>query len=495
MYPDKLAIIEESGAMTFRELGARVRALAGGLARKGIGPNDVVAIYAPNRKAWVETFYAVGWLGAIPMPINYRLIPEELRHIFARHPVSAVVYDPDLPGAQALAAVVAEYTMPIPMGTTLDGSGTEDLMAGQPLGMGAPQAYPMAPACYALTSGSTGFPKIAVLTQSNLFVGTYLMTVTAFGFRADDVFVNSTPLCHRTGFTRMIQAIGLGATQILVKKFNPAEFELLVKDYRATVVGLVPTMVRMLQTHAASLDLTSIRAIFTTGEACPAAVKAWLFEVAPQAEIYTAYASTEAGLVSVQDTALQRVHPDASGFPISGVDVRIVDEFGHDVGQEVAGEIWVRSGPPGWAGVMLRYLGDADNEGAISVDGWYRTGDVGRVSDRGLLTIVGRQKEMIISGGINIFPREIESVLVSMPEVEEVAVIGEPDPLWGEKVVAYIVRTPKSRLDAPAVLAYCQERLAGFKKPKIVYFVDRLPKTYSGKVSRTQLAEGDQQHA
>jgi long-chain acyl-CoA synthetase len=490
------ALICDDRTLTYDELDRRVNQVANVLRAVGVGKGDRLALYAPNGPAWVEVFFAAARLGAPLVPVSSRLRANELAYLVSQSRPAVLVFDtalrnevdqlrPELSGSLRFIEVGAgdrTALWAVDYGSAVDAA--ED---DEPAVEVRPED--LHSICY--TSGTTGVPKGAMLTHANVVVGTHEMSVRNFGYSDTDVFLNVTPLAHRAGWARLIQSIGVGAVQVLVRRFDPEQVLRLIERHRVTLVGLVPTMIRMIDQAAvaAGFDHSSLRMVIATAEACPLSVRKRVFELFPSAELLTLFASTEAGQIALLPSADQLQRPTAAGRPLEGVDVRIVDDAGGAVAPGGEGEIAVRTGEPGTSGVMLGYVEGASADGQGFYDGWLRTGDCGFVDDDGYLHVSDRKKDMILSGGLNIFSREVEQALLRHLGVADVAVIGVPDATWGESVVAVVVRAPETHASADELIAHCQAELASYKKPQRVHFVDALPHSAAGKVLKYLLRE------
>jgi acyl-CoA synthetase (AMP-forming)/AMP-acid ligase II len=297
-----------------------------------------------------------------------------------------------------------------------------------------------------------------VLTGDNVVIGTHYYSLSNIGYTRRDVFLNPTPLCHRAGWARLIQSVGVGAPQVLLRQFDPERAFDLIERHQVSMSGFVPTMVRMMAEHRTGHDVSTMRQLLTTGEACPPAIKQTIFELFPGVELTTSFASTEAGIMALLSSDDPRAPADATGRPLPEVEMR----FGDD------DEISIRAGAPGRGGVMLEYWKDPGANREAFVDGWFRTGDCGR---------------------LNIYSKEVESCLLGHAAVREVAVVGRPDPKWGESVVAFVVCRKGEHATGGELVAHAREHLASFKKPKEVRFLDELPKNATGKVLKYKLRE------
>ena len=464
--PARPALIFGDRTYSFAEMEDRARRAAGALADLGIGEGDRVAVFSKNRPEWIEVFFGLAKLGAVAVPVNFRLAPKELLHLLNHSDPKLLVFEAELADALPDVGDMATLDLDAEYGT-LAGKATPVVTEAL--------VHDTSPHSIGYTSGTTGRAKGALLTHANMVIGTHYYSLSNLGYTRDDVFLNPTPLCHRAGCARMIQSFGVGAAQVLLRKFDPERVFDLIERHRVTMSGFVPTMLRLMSPHRGEADISSMRQLLTTGEACPPATRELIFELFPGVELITTFASTEAGIIAVSSSKDERV----GARPLPEVDLRIEDD----------GEILVRAGAPGHGGVMREYWNDPEANREAFRDGWFATGDCGALDDAGYLRVFDRKKDMILSGGLNIYSKEVEACLLEHPSVLEAAVVGEPDPTWGESVVAHVVRRAGREVSADALVAHCKERLASYKKPKEVRFQDALPRNTAGKVLKYRLRE------
>lgn len=475
--PDKPGIIFGSKSWSNHEILIQTQKLASGLRAMGLEKGDRLAIYGYNSAEWVLTYLAASMAGLIVVPVTVRAKEEELRHIFTKAGVNAVAFDASLSAYleklrnpfKSLGCITLTGTAPSwasDWQQVMD-QGQAELPFTEEPGLSDGQSI-----CF--TSGTTGMPKGVLLTQANVLLGQHFNCLSVFPFNNKDVFVITTPLCHRTGWGRLVQAMGLGATAcILPTPFETDELIRIITEHQATVVGMVPTMARMVLQRCTQeqLDrLKSWKAILLTGERCPEELKKDFARQLPQVGLYTFYASTETGMISCLGPELQITKPGSVGTLAPMLEVKLDPE----------GEILVRSGHPGQYAVMAGYYDDPAATAQVIEDGWYHTGDVGYFDNEGTLYIVDRKKDLIITGGLNVSSREVEEVLCRHPHVVEAAVVSTPDPLWGEAIRAFCV------VDGPVspeeIISFCNQNLSGYKRPKIIEFIDELPRNSNGKV-------------
>jgi long-chain acyl-CoA synthetase len=264
----------------------------------------------------------------------------------------------------------------------------------------------------------------------------------------------------------------------------------MIEAERVTVAGMVPTILRMLLPHLRKHPekCSTLRRLIVAAEAFPVPLKREIMELLPLAKIHCPYGLTEAAVTNLGH-AEQMSHPESVGRPLPGVEVRIADDAGRDVGEGEVGELLVRSGIPGRDAVFRGYLNRPEETAAAFRDGWFHTGDLARRDPEGYLYIVDRKKDMVLSGGFNIYSKEVEHALILHPDIADAAVIGVPDETFGEAVAAFVEARADARLTAEQVIEHCRAELASYKKPRHVYFVDTLPRNAVGKVLKNELRE------
>jgi fatty-acyl-CoA synthase len=480
--PESVAIHYEGRPVTWAELDRRTDAIAAGLAGRGLAVGDRLGILGQNGVGWCELVVAGFKLGAAVVPLNIRLAPEELRYIITHAGCAAVAVDGDLaPSYDQIAAEVGPCLRIRLQGAAGDGPTVDDLAATPPT-LPADEIDEAAVAVIAYTSGTTGRPKGAMLTQRNL-----LALVRLLGASEGWTAATRTLLCVPLAFTggivnNFVATYGAGGTLVLERAFEPARALQLIGDERITAMIGVPVMWQGIA-DLPGFDAAELGRLTTaiTGGAPVPEVLLRTFQ-RKGVLIRQAYGLTEAtALVTMLPPALATEKPKAAGVPVLHTELRIVDGTGSACPAGETGEILVR-GPQ----VMAGYWGDPDATAAAIAGGWLHTGDLGRLDADGLLEIVDRKNDLIISGGLNVYPAEIERVLAEFPGMAEAAVVGVPDRRWGE-VPAAIVRGA-GPVDEAALIAHCRRFLADYKTPRHVVVVDEpLPRSMSGKVLRREL--------
>ena len=475
--PERIGLIVEPGGRpyTYRELDARAAATARWLAADGVGRGDRVAILAQNSVVHVDLLWACAKLGAIFAPLNWRLTPAELLPQVQDSEPRLLIYGPEYAAAataagtpcQALAAfaaaAAAQPADPFPFAA----AGAED------------------PWLLLYTGGTTGRAKGAVLTHGSVAANAF-NTVLGWQLSPDDVVPVYTPFFHTGGLNVFLTPLTmLGATLLLVTGagFDPALALQLLPRHRVSVLFVVPTMFQLLAEHPdfAAADLSSVRFFISGGAPCPRPVMERFWA---RGKVFKqGYGLTEAGPNNfVMPAGGEGEHPDSVGLPLLNVQARLVDAEGRDVAAGEVGELLL-AGPHVFAG----YWRNPEATGAVLQNGWLHTGDLARRDEAGLYYIVDRKKDMYISGGENVYPVEVETVLYQHPAVLECAVVGVPDAKWGEVGKAVVALRAGQAVSAGELIEFCRQRLARYKVPKSVVFVNSLPKSAAGKILRREL--------
>jgi acyl-CoA synthetase (AMP-forming)/AMP-acid ligase II len=488
--PEKALTVYGGETTTYGVMADRAAALARGLAERGVGRGDVVALLSYNCPEFLETVFAANYLGAIIMPINWRLAGPEVRFILDHSGARALVCDePHVELADQATGETDDGLVRILLSSVTVGRWTPlaDVRAD-------PKASPPVPAApddihrLMYTSGTTGRPKGVMITHANL-AWKNLAHIIEFGFTGDDLGLACGPMYHVGALDLTTTSlIATGATVIIHQTFDAREVVDELERSRVTTVWLAPAMVSAIMAlpDIEGRDLSSVRVVINGGEKMPIPLIERLQRTFPSAWFADAYGLTET--VS-GDTFLDR-HSMISklgsvGRPCLYLELDIWDEKGTSVPAGERGEIVMR-GPK----VFKGYWQDPDATAAAFDGGWFHTGDVGVRDDDGYLYIVDRFKDMIVSGGENIASSEIERVLYEHDAVLEVAVVGRPDDRWGEVPVAFVVLRPDGMATADELLDHCRAQLARFKVPKAVTFLDALPRNPSGKVLKRELRAG-----
>jgi fatty-acyl-CoA synthase len=482
MEPDAVALVQDGRRLTYAGLAARAEALAAGLAGLGVRKGDRVAYMGPNDITTFESLFATARLGAIFVALNTRLAAPEIAYMLDDCDPAVLILSP---ASEATGRAAAALATAAPRVLGLPGD-YEDLLAahhGTPVPDREVGLDDSALILY--TSGTTGQPKGAVLTHGNITWNT-LAQFAHFSIARDTVCICSAPLFHVLALGQItLPALYVGATVVVLPRFDPGDFLATVARERATGFPLAPKMMQMLSEHPAwpATDLSSVRQVVYGGSHITERVAAeWLSR---GIQVLQGYGMTEAApgvLMALAHGA--REHPTSPGVPHFFTEIALLTSDGRILGGPGQGELLVK-GPHVFAGYWRRP--DATREAFVS--GWFRTGDIVRIDGDGWAHVVDRVKDMIISGGENIYPAQVEAAIAELAPVADCAVVGVPDPQWGEVGWAYIVPRPGHRLDETALREHLAQRLARYKIPKYFAFLEQLPRNAAGKVLRRPLRE------
>jgi acyl-CoA synthetase (AMP-forming)/AMP-acid ligase II len=485
--PDRPMTVFEGETTTYAEMASRVSALAAGLASRGVERGDVVALLSYNCPEFLETLFAANYLGAIAMPINWRLAAPEVRYILEHSRARALVCDEALASLGAEAADGHDQPLERVCISSEPPAGWVSLAAVRSPSSIQPSASVAADDIHRLmyTSGTTGRPKGVMLTHANL-AWKNLAHLVEFGFTSADLGLACGPLYHVGALDLTTTTlIAAGGTTIIHRAFDAAAVVDEIERSRVSTVWLAPAMVNAIMAlpDIESRDLSSVRVVINGGEKMPIPLIERIQKVFSSAWFADAYGLTET--VS-GDTFLDRdsmiTKLGSVGRPCLHLELDIWDEAGTSVAPGEQGEIVMR-GPKVFPG----YWRDPDATERAFAGGWFHTGDIGVRDEDGYLFIVDRLKDMIVSGGENISGSEVERVLYEYGAVLEVAVVGRPDERWGEVPVAFVVLRPGETTSEDELLEHCRSQLAKFKTPKAVTFIKALPRNPSGKILKREL--------
>jgi long-chain acyl-CoA synthetase len=486
-FGSKPALIAGGRTLTYRALHELCDRVAGGLYEAGVRPGDRVSLYSPNRWEWVVAYHAALRAGAVVNPINAMLTPEEVAFVLNDCGATAIFT------AGEKAGVILSLTRTVPTlrrvisFDPVDGDATpfDELISGPAVAPEVPGPEPAALSTIGYTSGTTGHPKGAMQSHRAVFLSS--AALFAVQTRTDgDVMLTALPLPHVYGNIVMNGTFMAGATLVLMERFDAALALAEIQRHHVTVFDGVPTMYAMMLADPSlpGTDLSSLRACAVGGQTMPVAKMAeW--ERRSQAPLLELWGMTELGGAGTSNCSyMPNVH-GSIGFALPGLEARVaaLDDAGVTVPDGEPGELMVR-GPL----VMLGYYGnDQATRAAIEPGGWLHTGDIATRDDEGHYFIVDRKKDLIITGGFNVYPAEIERVVASHPSVAMVAVGSVPDEIRGELARAYVVLRPGVTATETQIIEHCRPHLAAYKLPRSVRFVPDLPKTSTGKVMRREL--------
>jgi fatty-acyl-CoA synthase len=482
-FPLKTAAKDRFGEINYADLNARVNQLAHGLLSLGVRKGDAVALSVGNRIEHLEIIFATAKIGALAIPLDVKWKALELASVLAAFEPRFIVLQEDCFGEFAKARELKNLSFLKSLSLSADRS-YSGLLAGQSGAEPDAAVDEDDPFIVMLTSGTTGFPKGCLATHRT-FVFHCINNAIEKGLGAHDKAILSSPIYFNAGRSFTLGIIYFGGTMILHERFDAEEVLRTIEREKVTYIGAVPTMCeRMLHVlEEKEYDTNTLRCLaITGGKVHPVVLDGLKKNLTPN--VYRTYASTDSGQMAISKPGDMDAKPNSAGRPVWCVDLRIVDDAGRPVKVGEVGEIICQS-PLATHG----YYKNPDATNASFRDGWFYTGDLGYFDEDGYLFVAGRKKDMVKSGGISIYPLEIESVIYHHPDVMEAAVIGVPDAEWGEAVKAVVVCKPDCALDAETLIAFCKERLSPYKVPKSVEFHSSLPHTEIGKVNKVKLRQ------
>ena len=469
-HADRLAVRLDADVLTYGQLDDLSARLAGALSRSGLQAGDRVGLMLPNSLAWPVAYYGVLRAGGTVVPINPLLKSRELTHYLVDSGASVLI----TAGDQQPDVDVA----------VLELDRFRELLANQEPLIEVVARAPDDTAVILYTSGTTGRPKGAELTHDNLTRNATVTATTLIGLGPEDVVLGCLPLFHSFGQTCALNAsVRSGASLTLLPRFDAGRaLDLMARD-AVTVFAGVPTMYSALLHHpgAADASVRSLRLCVSGGAALPVEVLSG-FEATFGTVILEGYGLSETSPVACFNHPDRSRRPGSIGTPIEGVEMRLVDEAGDVAPAGEVGEIAIRG-----HNVMKGYWGQPEATAAVMADGWFRTGDLGRRDEDGNYYVVDRKKDLIIRGGFNVYPREVEEVLYEHPAVAAVAVVAIPDDRLGEEVGAAVVRKAGTDVTEDELRAFVKAGLAAYKYPRHIWFVDALPTTATGKIMRREV--------
>ncbi|MCU1287222.1 MAG: acyl-CoA synthetase (AMP-forming)/AMP-acid ligase [Acidobacteriales bacterium] len=472
-YSARTALAPEGVRLSFSELENRVKGVAAALSAHGFNLGDRLAILLPNWPEYIELVYACSWLGVIAVPLNTRLSLAEIDRVLADATPRGLVRHSSLPTP----------TVRTSWQRVIDQDPLETRNDPPPNVVYDPEAI----LALIYTSGTTGRPKGVMVTHANILANihnfNYWMRYTEGG-----VYLHAAPIFHIADFPAMFAAPAFGARQLTIPKFSPQSFCETVERERVSHTVLVPTMINLLTQFpdARNYDLSSLEVLAYGGSPMAPELIQRTRGLLPLVKLVQVYGLSETGfLTGLQDQEHTQDRLLSCGRPCPGIDVQVTDESGKQVGAGKPGELVARG-----ANIMRRYWNNPGDTALAFRDGSFRTGDIGYQDSQGYFYILDRLKDMIVTGGENVYSGEVEAVIYAHPAVREAAVFGIPDPKWGELVMACVVLKPGMNLTADEVVAHCRQSLATYKVPRRIEFLDtEFPKSGSGKILKRVLRD------
>jgi fatty-acyl-CoA synthase len=479
-HPHETFIVDELGSLTFERVHRRSNALAHAFAGMGIGPGDGVGIMCRNHRGFIEATLACAKLGASALYLNTMFAGPQLVEVTRREGPKALVYDEEftelLEGVDESVARVVGWSEGETGKVTL-----EKLIAGGDESNLKPP--PDKPRFVILTSGTTGTPKGAQRSSPD-GLGALTALIDKIPFRSRETMMIAAPLFHSWGFSHFVMSLPTASTIVLRRRFDPEDTLRAVQESRAEVLVAVPVMIqrilRLPEETLASYDLSSLRIASISGSALPGELAIeWMDRFGDN--VYNLYGSTEVAYATVATPEDLRAAPGTAGRPPRGTVVRLYDESDHEVPQGEVGRIFV-----GNEMAFEGYTGGGNKE---AIDGLLCSGDVGHIDSEGRLFVDGRDDEMIVSGGENVFPREVEDLLADHGAIAEAAVIGIEDEEFGQRLMAFVVLAAEAEVSEDELKAHVRANLASYKTPRDIVLLDELPRNATGKILKRELRE------
>ncbi|MFN6552466.1 long-chain-fatty-acid--CoA ligase FadD2 [Mycolicibacterium septicum] len=484
-HPKRAAVIDDEGELTFGELDAAAHAVAHELLTMGVRGGDGVGILARNHRWFLIALYGAARVGARIILLNSEFSGPQIKEVSEREGAKVIIYDDEYTAAVSYAEPELGKLRALGVNPDSDKpSGSTDETLAEVIARGNGRPAPKAskhPSIIILTSGTTGTPKGAnrAAPPSLAPIGGVLSHVP---FKAGEVTSLPAPMFHALGFLHATIAMMLGTTLVLRRRFKPATVLEDVEKHQVTAMVVVPVMLSRMLDHLEQMtpkpNLSSLRIVFVSGSQLGAELASRaLKDLGPV--IYNLYGSTEIAFASIARPKDLSINPSTVGPVVKGITVKIIDDNGNELPQGQVGRIFVRNTFP--------FKGYTGGGGKQIIDGMLSSGDVGYFDEHGLLYVSGRDDEMIVSGGENVFPAEVEDLISGHPDVIEATALGVEDKEWGARLKAFVVKAEGASLDEDAVKTYVKEHLARYKVPREVVFLDELPRNPTGKILKREL--------
>jgi acyl-CoA synthetase (AMP-forming)/AMP-acid ligase II len=483
--PDKEALVCEDVRLTYSQANAEANKLMRAMEKLGVGHGDRVGILALNDVEYLHMFFGLGKMGAILVPINYRIAGPEMQYILSNSGAKVLVFGPEY------VEVVDSFRNDIPAEhlVALGDSPPEWALSYKELTFEQSTDEPRITAgdddvlTILYTSGTTGRPKGAMLTHRNYFIGSTNILATVGDLGDSGLLV--LPLFHIGGLATVPINVQLGNKGVFLRSLDPKRFLELIEEENITSFGSVPVLLQLLKMvpNWEKYDWSSVKKVFVYAAPLPVA----LLEEYSEAgiDVRNLYGLTEScGMGTVIDGEHSMLKAGSCGLPEFFSEIMLVDDDGNEVGPEELGEVLIRGDF-----IMKGYWDNPEATAEAIRDGWLYTGDIGKKDSDDFLYIMDRKKDLIISGGENIYPAEIEDLLMHNPKIQDVGVIGYPDELWGEAVRAIVVVAPGENLSEDEVIDWTKGKIGKFKMPKSVIFTEALPRTPTGKILKRELRD------
>jgi fatty-acyl-CoA synthase len=486
--PDKVALRWRDESITFGEFNRRLDTIAASLVRRGYGRGTSIVLMMKNRPEFLEATNGVSRMGGAAVAVSWRSTVAELTYLATHCGARAIVFDADLwPTVEQAKKDLPNLKDFFSLGSDVPGCERFEVLKDGSSSFTEPEGAADDAAVVIYTSGTTGKPKGAVRKFPKDALPAAMRFLAETPMRVDDIHLVVCPMYHSTAIGFLAFAHLLGATAVILDEFKPERFLEAIEHYGVTTTAIIPTMLhRVLSLDQATLDrhdTRSLRAIFSGGAPLPGPLATQAMDHFGDI-VFNFYGATETAIVTLAKPADLRVAPTTIGPAVPGNDIRLLDDAGREVPPGEVGELYVKN--------KMLVAGYHKDEGATRSsmkDGYFSVGDLARKDRDGRYFIEGRKRDMVISGGVNVYPAEVEQALEQHPAVAECAVVGVPDPEWGERVRAFVVKRAGHELDEGALKVWMRERLAGPKVPREFVFLEVLPRNPTGKVLKRELRD------
>ncbi|HCN71820.1 MAG: long-chain fatty acid--CoA ligase [Pusillimonas sp.] len=486
-FPSKTAVIWEDQTISYKALNQTANKLANALISAGVKKGEKVAMLCRNRLEYAIVFFGVARSGAVLVNVSTLYSPDELAFVLEKADVTTLFYESifkdKADGIKGQPALLSRY---ISIGAETDDTDFEDFYAQGEAHYPSVELKPDDPFCMTYTGGTTGRPKGVLCSHLNRYITAHTVAMEE-ALDERDVIGMVTPLFHVAALNIMFQpAVLVGATSVFLTKWSPDAFAQMVRQNRMTAAFMVPTQIAMVVSDPGfdAQAYESWRKVSFAGAPMPDWVQKEMMRLLPNVAMTQIYGQSEMGVLTSLRAWYLQDKLGSIGRQAYNVDIALIDQQGHPVPPGKIGEVASRGN-----NVMLEYYNEPEQTAAFWRNGWAITGDLAVMDEEGFITLVDRAKDMIISGGENVYPKEIENAIYELDAVAECAVFGIPDDKWGEIPIAYVLLKSGATLSEAQIVDHCAQRLARFKRPRQVKFVDSFPKTPIGKIQKNLLRD------
>ena len=499
--PNNTAVIFQDEKISYKEYNQRAAKFANAMISLGLKPRDKVAVISRSSAKYLEIIAGLVKGGMVHVPVIPRFAPQEMEYVINNSEAVAVLVSAEF--VEKVISIRKDLPNVPEKNYIVIGDEVSNTMQNYDKFIaGASDAEPgiengeFDPYFIGYTSGTTGRPKGAVTRHANWPAKvTGFSKVLGVNTTPDEVQLLCMPLFHMNAINTAGLSLYFGQTVVIMSRFTGEEALRLIDTYQCTFSSMVPTMYHRIKNLPdevkAGFDISSMKSLLQSSAPLPFTTKKWIVEFFKNASLFEGYGGTEAGVVTLLLPQYQLTKPNSVGQPLPTIDVRIVDDNGNEVPQGQIGQFSSRTKPSGGAPIpaVTEYYRNPEATAANFKDGWFFSGDMAYMDEEGFIYLVDRKHDMIISGGENIYPKEIEDVFYSHPKISEVAIVGIPDEEWGESVKGVVVLKEGEKVSQEELIEHCKKHLGKYKTPKSVDFVDDLPKTDTGKILRRLVKE------